>query len=134
MAANKKIWQVCILQEYCATNREKKIHLQYAKMKGALQIQRTDNICTFSYVLKTFLSSLFWTFLMWFSFSTFPGTKFVINGHFTLIFGCGKLQEQVALKKRLKMLRTQKKCHSCLDLYKNKKICFLFEKCHKWLI
>ena len=38
----------------------------------------------------TFLSSLFWTFLLWFSFSTFPGTKFVINRHFTFIFGCGK--------------------------------------------
>ena len=39
----------------------------------------------------TFLYSLFRTFLMWFSFSTFPGTKFVTNGHFTLIFGCAKL-------------------------------------------
>ena len=29
----------------------------------------------------TFLYSLFWTFLMWFSFSTFPRTKFVINWH-----------------------------------------------------
>ena len=39
----------------------------------------------------TFLPSLFRTFLMWFSFTTILGTKFVINGHFTLIVGCGKL-------------------------------------------
>ena len=36
-------------------------------------------------------SSLFQTFLMWFSFSNFPRTKFLINGHFMLIYGCGKL-------------------------------------------
>ena len=36
------------------------------------------------YVLNfSFLAFL--DFFMWFSFSTFPGTKFVINGHFTLI-------------------------------------------------
>ena len=53
----------------------------------------------------TFLSSLFRTFLMWFSFSTFPGTKLVKNAHFTLIFGCGKLAVG-GTKKWLEKLRT----------------------------
>ena len=47
-------------------------------------------------IFLTFLSSLFETFLMRFSFSTFPGTKFLISGHFMHVFGHGKLW--VALK------------------------------------
>ena len=35
--------------------------------------------------------SYHFSYVLNFSFSTFRGTKFVINRHFTLIFGCGKL-------------------------------------------
>ena len=47
-------------------------------------------------------------------FRTFSGTKFVKDGNFTLIFGCGKLY--AALKTALEQIR------------------FELKKCHKWLI
>ena len=49
---------------------------------------------------------------MWFSFSTFPGTIFVINGHFKHVFGCEKLQ--AALKTAQKFKNIEKNAISMI--------------------
>ena len=68
-------WNMIILDTSTFTN-------EYHLMKAGIK---------YFPMFLNFLSSHFQTFLMWFYFFTFPGTKFVINGHFTLIFGFGKL-------------------------------------------
>ena len=60
---------------------------------------------------------------MWFSFSTFPGTKFVINGHFKHVFGCEKLQ--AALKTAQKFKNIEKMPFLPRFLQKQEKIRFL---------
>ena len=102
----RSIWPLKYLQ-FCPTNLTRRDGLTTTttsklwKLLTTLTFQRRwlllsgkswSNETLFSYVLKfSFLT--FPDFSYGFSYSTFWWIEFVINGHFTLIFGCGKAEK-----------------------------------------
>ena len=69
---------------------------------------------------------------MWFSFSTSPGTKFVINGHLTLIFGYGKLYATLKMARKVKNI--EKMPFQSQFIQKTRQNLFLTRKMSQWLI